>query len=198
MAVVSYKDTMKRLLRTPMQKTFTFLGVTLIVLIVFIMGAIRPTLNTISELNNEIKIKKEVNDDLQTKINNLQSLQNVYQEREDELSSIDVYFPQNSDYSLILASLEKICSTYGFELNSLSVSVVDLEDTSGKSYSGMGQVEVGLRVSGRRANVTELIEHVEGLPIIPNVRRVSFSPSEQEEESGWVQVSVDMYTYKAE
>ena len=57
MAAPTYRQTMRRMLKSPMQKTFTFLGVSLIFIVILIMAAIRPTFNKISELRAEIRVK---------------------------------------------------------------------------------------------------------------------------------------------
>ena len=93
MAVVPYKDTVSRLAKSPMQKTFTFLGVTLIVVIIFLMGAIKPTMVKISSIAAEIKTKTDVNEQLQAKITNLQQLQEQYESKKDDLTVIDYFFP---------------------------------------------------------------------------------------------------------
>ena len=195
MAVVSYKDTMKRTLKSPMRKTFTFLGVTLILVAVFLMGAIKPTLSTIQRIQSEIKTRESVDRQLQTKLNNIQTLQNVYRSKKTDLEVIDIYFPANTDYSLVLASLEKITARYGFSLNSLSISSEN-SALAGVVYPGMELVGINLNLSGRPADVTKLLKHLEGLPVVPDIVSVSFSPSEAEEENGLVGVSISMNVYK--
>jgi len=196
MAVVSYKDTMSRLLKSPMHKTFTFLGLTLISVLIFLMGAIKPTLATISQLNKEIKIRTEVNSDLQTKINNIETLQSVYLEKKEDLSVIDTFFPVDSDYSILMASLESVTAKYGFEMNSLHISVDTGASASASGYKNMERVDIRLATVGRRANLIRLIEHLEGLPVIPNVSRVTFSPVEDKSDASFVSVTIEMYVYK--
>ena len=195
MAVVSYKDTMKRTLRNPMRKTFTFLGITLILIAVFLMGAIKPTISTIQRIQTEIKTRESVDRQLQTKLNNIQTLQNEYRSKKADLEVIDIYFPANTDYSLVMASLEKITERYGFSLNSLSISPQSTSLT-GEVYPGMEMVSINLNLSGRPADVTKLLKHLEGLPIVPDIVSVSFSPSEAEEENGLVGLSISMNVYK--
>ncbi|MDD3661734.1 MAG: type 4a pilus biogenesis protein PilO [Candidatus Dojkabacteria bacterium] len=195
MAVVSYKDTMRRLLKSPMRKTFTFLGVTLIVLVIFLMGAIKPTLSTISRLKGEIRDRENVNEQMQTKINNIQALQEVYLSREEDFSIIPVYFPSDSDYSLLMASLEKVVNAYGFELSSLRIAVDEIERASG-TYPGMSRVNVSLNVSGQKVNVVDLVEHLESLPVMPNLLSLSISPKSSEGIGSQVDMTISMYIFK--
>lgn len=196
MAVVPYKDTVQRLLKNPMQKTFTFLGVTLIVVLVFLMGAIRPTVSTISSLRAEIRTRESVNEKMQAKINAIQELQSEYDSRKEDLSAIEVFFPVDADYSLLLASLERIAAKYGYELDNVQISIAESSVIRRSDYPDMESVDLRVSVSGRSTNLVEFISHLEELPVIPNIRRVGFTPEEGEDDTSWVRVSVDMYIYK--
>ncbi len=194
MATVTYKDTMKRLVSSPMRKTFTFLGVTLILLIILLMGAIKPTLTTISELRAEIRVRTDVNEKLQEKINNIGILQKIYEERKDDTSVIEIFFPSDMDYSLLLASLEQISANYGYELK--SVNIVKAKKGETDEYKGMERVNLRINVEGRESNVSKFMKHLEGLPVIPNVRSMSITPDDNNEIESWVRMTVDMYMYK--
>lgn len=197
MAVVSYKDTMKRILKNPMRKTFTFLGVTLLLVAVFLMGAIKPTLETIKKIRSEITARERINNQLETKLSNLQTLQTTVRNRREDLEIIDAYFPSNSDYSLILASLEKITARYGFNMSRVSFS--DQKGVaSTAAYSDMKTVTILLSVSGHPEDITRLLKHLEGLPIVPNVQMVSFSTenSSRSSDSDIVDVAINMQVYR--
>lgn len=194
MAVVSYRETVKRMLSTPRKKAYTFLGVTLIVVLVFTFGAIRPTVSTISRLYGEIKERQELGDKLQNKINTLSTLQKEYQEKEEDLEFLDVFFPENSDYSLLMASLEKISGQYGFEMSGLGITVMEKEvDKSG--VTDMESVEVVIVATGSRSSIVPFVEHLENLPVVPDIESVSATAA-GEEGSDEVRVNVRMTVYK--
>jgi Tfp pilus assembly protein PilO len=176
-----------------MRKTFTFLGVTLVLMIILLMGAIKPTITKITDLNAEIKVKSEVNDKLQEKINNIGKLQEEYEERKEDLSVIEVFFPKDMDYSLVLASLEKVTEKYGFELSSVSITLSESEDSE---YKDMEVVNIRITGEGRNTKVTQLLKHLEELPIVPNLKSVSISPDEDSDEEDWVDVGINMKVFK--
>lgn len=194
MAVVSYKDTMQRLLRNPMRRTYTFLGVSLVVVLVFLLGAIRPTVITISNLRSEIAERKAVNEKLQTKINTLQTLQTQYIENQDKLDLLDSYFPSDADYSILMANLEQICKSYGYELFDIQIQTTSVDEISPK-YLDMQQVEVRLVVIGPRSEMIGLIDYLEELPVLPQVSSVSYVP-EDSETAGDVRLNLQMDIYK--
>jgi Tfp pilus assembly protein PilO len=179
MAVVKYKDSVQRLLNTPQKKTYTFLGVTLLLILVLLFGAIRPTLVTITQLRAQIKESKRVEARLQQKINTLNSFQKDYNRLEDDFQMLNYYFPKDSDYSLLMANLESIIKSYGFELSNLSVESVEEEshEQTGK-YAGMVPVEASIRIVGNQNDLIDLMEYLEGLPIILEITSVRFAPGE--------------------
>lgn len=194
MAVVSYKDTARRMLRTPMRKTFTMLGFTLVALIFFIMGAIRPTLKTISKLRAEIKEREQANEQLQEKIDTINELQSKYGEMETDLEVIELYFPPDMDYSLVMASLESVTKRYGFRMNNLSISE---DENKTSKFKNMGYVGFSTSVTGRLSNLIKLLKHLEGMPVIPNMLAVSYSPTDQEDDTE-LDVSIRMSLYRTE
>jgi Tfp pilus assembly protein PilO len=183
------------MLNSPMQKTFTFLGFSLIFVIILIMAAIRPTFQKISELRAEIRVKQDVNEQLQTKINNLNALQDIYEEREEDLSVIDLYFPSDMDYSLVMASLERVTAKYGFEMNRLSITR-GAGRGSGGTYVGMERVGITVNVVGDRADFKDFVTHLEEMPVIPNMASLRVDPAGRTDTSGEIEATISMVVYK--
>lgn len=195
MAVVPYKDTVKRYLNTPQKKAYTFLGFTLILVLVLLFGAIRPTVVTITKLRSEIKQRENINMQLQDKLNVLQNLQKDYNRLKDDIDKLNYYFPEDSDYSLLMANIEQIVKSYGFELERIQIeSSEEFEDTP-DNYDEMNLVEGRLAVVGKQEDLADMLEHLEGLPVFMEIGRISFAP---EESDGIEQlnISISFTTYK--
>ena len=135
-----------------------------------------------------------MNERLQEKSNNIGILQEIYDERKDDVSVIEIFFPADMDYSLLLASLEQITANYGYELT--SVNIVKATNASDSGIQGMELVDLQVRASGREENVTKLVKHLEELPVIPNVRSVAIDPDVSNDIDSWVDVKIDMYILK--
>lgn len=196
MAPPSYRQTMQRMLNSPMQKTFTFLGFSLIFIIILIMAAIRPTFQKISELRSDIRVKEDVNEQLQTKINNLNTLQDLYEEREEDLSVIELYFPSDMDYSLVMASLERVTAKYGFDMYRLSINKEEMRGYIQQDYTGMEKVIVAVSVTGDRADFKDLVTHLEEMPIIPNMTYLKVDPKGETDTSGEIDATISFRIYK--
>lgn len=199
MAVVSYKDTMKRFLKSPMQKSYTFAGVTIVVILVFLFGAIRPTFVTISRLRTEIAERQIIDNALQAKITALQSLNVEFSRNEESLDLLNALYPENSDFSLLMANLERISSTYGQTLENLEIAVEETQVVPGQDIDTVApsitRVQVRMVVMGNRSRVTDLIDHIENLPHIPDVVRVSFVPGGGDSMTD-VRTTIEFYVYR--
>jgi Tfp pilus assembly protein PilO len=195
MADTKSSPTIRRTRESVSTKTYTFIGVTLITVIFFLVGAIKPTLSAISRIKNEVEEKEIVDAQLQDKINTLTELQNSVSEYQDELEILNTYFPSNSDYSLLMAGFERITSNWGFQMDSLSIKVDETENISVSDYPGMDLVEVKLVANGPKSQVTELVEHIENTPVIPQVVKLSYALDESY-RTGFVSLSLIMNIYK--
>lgn len=187
--------TIRRARESKSTKTYTFLGVTLAIVLVFLLGAIRPTLSAISEINNEVKEKERVDSQLQQKINSLTELQNSFSDYEENLEILDAYFPTDMDYSIVMAGLERITSSWGFEMSSLSIKPDENEQNS--EYSGMEPVILRISINGPKSQIVELLDHLESLPVVPEITSVSYSLDESY-RTGFVSLSITMNIYKME
>ncbi|MBN1618113.1 type 4a pilus biogenesis protein PilO [Candidatus Dojkabacteria bacterium] len=194
MAVVTYRESLRRFLENPQRRTYSFLGFTLVLVLIFLIGAIRPTVATISSLYSEIKEREQVDAALQAKLNSIQSLQTDYLESQDELSFLDVFFPENGDYSLFLASVEKVGNTYGFKSKNIAIESGSDTFSNTSLYSDMETVSVSISATGPFSNITEYVAHLENLPTIPDITSVSFIPGREDPTS--VEIIITMRMYK--
>ncbi|MFH1547465.1 MAG: hypothetical protein ABIC57_03190 [bacterium] len=194
MAQTKSSPTIRRVRDSISSKTYTFAGVTLVAVLIFLLGAIRPTLSAISRIQNEVKEKERIDAQLQNKINTLTELQETLGEYEDDLNIIETYFPSGSDYSILMASMERITASHGFEMSSLSIKQ-DETDETGDIYTGMKSVEMKFSGNGPRTQVSNLLEHLENMVVIPDIPRISYVLDESY-RTGFINLSVVMTIYK--
>ena len=137
-----------------------------------------------------------MNEQLQTKINNINTLQDLYQEREEDLSVIDLYFPSDMDYSLVMASLEKVTAKYGFDMYSLSITKENKNSAVRTDYPGMEKVLINISVIGNRADFKDLITHLESMPVIPNMASLRVDPESDMDTGAEIDAGITIYVYK--
>lgn len=176
-------------------KTYGFAAFTLFVVVVLIIGAIRPTVLTISRISREIRDKTFLNDQLKTKIDSLATLSSQYSSISSDTENLPLIFPAEGNFSLFMANVEEISKGLGFTLNGISFGKLDLEDID-INPNAVAPVSARLNVSGNRQNLIKLLESLESLPMYPTVRQVSYSIPEA--GTAITNISIELVIYQVE
>ncbi len=174
------------------KRSYIFFGFSIFITIVLIVFAIRPTITTISTINSEIKAKTRTNDLLEKKINTLSELDKEYVANREAFDDLELIFPANDNFSLLLANMEAIVSRNGFSLTSLS-----FDAHRGKNYRAGTTVLVpytlAFNIRGRQANIIGLLRDLEELPMYPVVEALSYSTQESEDGLSSFRVNLRIY-----
>jgi Tfp pilus assembly protein PilO len=185
----------KFLKNPPTRKTMYYLtGFTVLVAILLIVFAIRPTILTITRINKEIKEKERINKALESKIEAMVALDEQYAELEDEFKSLQLIFPTSGNFSLFMSNIDAVVSRNGFSLRGLSFSEYDTElyDISSAVLAPWG---VQISVVGPESNIDNLFDDLESMPMYPVIDRFSYG---QSEENGMKGFSISMRIYHIE
>lgn len=174
-------------------KTYTFAAFTIIVVIVLIMGAIRPTVLKITQINKEIKSKRIVNQQLDSKLNALTSLTNQYGTSIESFRTLPLLFPAQGNYSYIMSNIEEIAKRNGFALSSISFAALERTTVGTKALKPWG---VRISVKGSRANFIKFLSDLEKMPIYPRLNRVSFSNNT--DDNGQTSYSIELMIFRIE
>lgn len=106
--------------------------------IFFLLFAISPTLSTIANLNKQITDSKFVDEKLNTKIKNLSSLSQSYNDISDELPILDIAIPPKPNAPELEAQFQAVAQNSSSTILNLSVSAIDLgnkQATSSATFS---------------------------------------------------------------
>ena len=175
------------------KKGYIFAGVTVFVSILLIIFAIRPTIVTITQINSSIKEKNRLNTALEAKISTLSALDKQYEEMGAELDDLELIYPANGNFSLLLANIESVLSR-----NSFSLMGVDFDKYSDKNVTFTPKVLIPwtmqIVAKGSPSNVVNLLKSLEALPMYPVVE--SFSFSDQKDSNGLTSFSINLRIYK--
>jgi len=174
-------------------KTYSFAIFTLLVVIVLLVGAIRPTVITISRINKEIKEKSEINDMLDTKINNLAQLSNQDSELSDQIEMFPLIFPTQGNFSLFMANIEEIAKDNGYKLIGINFDDPDIEKDS---LSALAPWSARVNITGKKSNLVKFLEDLESTPMYPDVIQVSYA--NQVNETGLTAFNVNVLIYRIE
>ena len=151
---------------------------TLLTVSFFAIFAIRPTLNTISELISSIKSQEEISEKLDTKIAQLNQAKNSWNKEEKRFFLLDQSLPIESEPNNYLRQLEALTSKYGLTFTALNVEEVLLfgrETTTPEDLKNSSKnVRVSFSVSGQYQPLASYLEELESLRRIIKISSVSF------------------------
>jgi len=175
------------------KRGYIFAGATVFVSVLLIIFAIRPTILKITEINASIKEKNRLSTALDAKISTLNSLDKQFQEVGTNLKDLKLIYPADGNFSLLLANINPILSRNGFFLNG-----INFDKYNDKNFTFSSKVlvpwSVKLSTKGRPTNVINLLKDLEDLPMFPVIE--SFSYTDQKDESGLTNFSINMRIYK--
>jgi len=175
------------------KRGYIFAGVTVVVSILLIIFAIRPTILKITQINTSIKEKNRLSTALDAKISTLSALDKQFGDIGVDLKDLKLIYPSDGNFSLLLANVTPILSRNGFFLNG-----INFDKYSDKNVSFTPKVlvpwTVKISTKGKTSNVINLLKDLEALPMFPVIE--SFSYTDQKDESGLTNFSINMRIYK--
>ena len=131
LSATKYREYLKLLpnMQQTQMRNFVTLVLTFFALSFFGIFAINPTLATIVSLKKQVADNKAVDKQLTTKINNLSSLQQQYNQLGSVLTLIDNAVPQNANVPLVTAQVAALAKKHNLTLTTYRVSEVQLART---------------------------------------------------------------------
>lgn len=138
-------------------REYTTIILTFLALIIFGVFAIKPTLYTIVELRKQLEDSKQLDAQLDEKINNLSSLQGQYSTLTPDLPLVTSALPALPNTPLFLGQIQSLISS-----NSLTVNQISSENIpyarEGLKEGELGSFVVSYTLSGVYPNIKKFIE----------------------------------------
>jgi len=129
MATLQYKSSLgryRRYLQTvqaqPLLKASLFLILSLLLIIILVLAALRPTLITIASLLGQINSQQQLAAQLDHKIATIREAQQQLAAVSSRLVYLDAAIPTQADISLWTNSVQKVASESGVAANNISLS----------------------------------------------------------------------------
>lgn len=128
LSATKYREYLKLLpnLQQEQAQSLVTLILTFAALCFFGIFAINPTLTTIANLKKQLSDDTQVNQELQTKINNLSSLEQQYNQLGPNLTNILSAVPQNADTALLSAQIAALLKKHNLTVSSYRIDEVEL------------------------------------------------------------------------
>ncbi len=167
-------------------------GLTFVVATLLIVFAIVPTIQTVTDINREIKKKEQVSESLKNKLEALTSLDGQYNEYKETFDDFTLIFPASRNFSLLLANMDALVTRNGFSLASISFS-----EYGGKSYSldteTLEPYSVRMTVKGEKTYLINLLKSLEEMPMYPVIESLSYNT--KTDENGDTSYSILLRVY---
>ena len=145
----------------PNLKAYLELILSLGTIIIFSIYAIKPTILTIVELNNEIKSKENTVSLLTQKISNLKIASNILQKESQNLELIDSAIPTGANVEQLVKQIEKIAFDSSVVIRNFSSANIFLKGSSDKKVEN--ELPVSFSVTGNYQNLFLFLQTIENL-----------------------------------
>lgn len=145
----------------PNLKAYLELILSLGTIVIFSIYAIKPTILTIVELNNEIKSKENTVLLLTQKISNLKIASNLLQKESQNLEIIDNAVPTGANVELLVKQIEKISLDNSVAIRNFSSANIFLKGNSDKKVES--ELPVSFSITGNYQNLFQFLQTIENL-----------------------------------
>lgn len=161
-------------------------------IVLFSAFAIKPTILTIIEINNEIKSKEETLTKLQKKIVDLRSASSLLQRESENLNLIDQAVPNNTELEKIIEQLETTATNSGVTIGSIGSSELLLKGSLEKTKTtnetkplpeGANELPITITARGDYPNLMAFSKAIENLRRPIRIDTYLFSASKSIEET---------------
>lgn len=145
----------------PNLKAYLELILSLGTIVIFSIYAIKPTVLTIVELNNEIKSKENTVLLLTQKISNLKIASNLLQKESQNLEIIDNAVPTGANVEQLVKQIEKIALDNSVAIRNFSSTNIFLKGNSDKKVES--ELPVSFSITGNYQNLFQFLQTIENL-----------------------------------
>jgi len=184
-----------KVIQSSKNKTYTFIGVTILILLVLLLGAIRPTIIKISTVIAEVEARKTLQTQLNSKIDAISKLSKEYNtDYKDLFADLSLVYPARGDFSLFMANVEQVTNKNNFELVSIGFESEKVDDSSTESYSILMPWYANVTIKGSRSDLIKLMRDIESFPNFPQITSVSFG--DKVDDDGRMTFSMRILMYK--
>ncbi len=173
-----------KITKIPQVSSFAWLSLSIFAVSFFSLMAIRPTLITITSLNEEIKEKKEASQQLQTKINSIVAAQAEFAKNVNSLPLLNEAFPEKSDFPRLALFFEEMANASGVELSSLEFEKIgEANSLRNEPTSPTLPLSFSVVASGNYAGLKDFLNSVEMSRRIIKIQTAYFAEVKRKELS---------------
>lgn len=180
-----YYTNVKHLYRRRDVVVYTGLTLSFLAIAFFGFFALKPTITTIASLMKEIKVKRELDQKLEERLETLRLAQKNYALASESKPLVDEALPEKPYLSQLVYQIEGLSQQLGLEITSLSFDSIILLDqktsTQSKKIAGPEKIDFSVGLLGEYESLLKYLESIEELRRLIKVETFGFTQEEKEE-----------------
>lgn len=155
-----------------------FLSISLVIVLVVV--AIKPTLGTIAQLNAEIEEKNALLAQLRNKNAALQTVSQLVMREQSNIALLSQVMPPTPSIMTLLKMIEKIAMDSNVIITNLSLGAVpeEIDDTTPGKKASLMNIPLTVSVVGTYADIRTFVENIDNSRRILDIITITFSLDE--------------------
>ena len=171
-----YYTYIEPVLKSPIIKTYGYAIFTIVMTIVFIIFAIKPTLETILVLQKKLTSQQEIVSKLDEVIESLQTAQDNYRKIDDNiLLKVNVAVPDNPDLTNLIRSLENTTAQTEASISALQFQPVVIDQNNPKENYTLQELAFTFNVEGSYDNLKLILQNLKSNIRLVTIDNLSFN-----------------------
>jgi Tfp pilus assembly protein PilO len=171
-----YSEEIIPYLKKEKSRQYLMVILTLTASIFFALFAINPTLSTIAKLRKEVEDYKFASEQLETKINNLSSLSQAYQNISGDIPTVLEAVPQDPGATELFAEVQALAQESNVTVTNIGLSPIGLH---AKSSSKAASFSFSISGKGEYDGISTFLSNVSGMRRVVKVDKLSISKNEE-------------------
>lgn len=174
---IRYFTYIEPVLRAPIIKTYGPLIFTILALIIFIIFAIKPTLETIAVLQKELTLQKETLEKITKKEEDLSQARKNYQQIDQNTKQyIQTSIPKNADLATLIKSLEEAALSTEASISALQFQPITIEKQG--ENNKLKEIGFTFNAEGSFETITKVLNNLSNTKRSISLDNVSLSKTE--------------------
>lgn len=167
-------------IRAPIVKTYGYLILTIIALIIFIIFAIKPTIQTILVLQKDLETQKEILVKITKKSQDLSLARKNYQNINPDIKDkIRTSIPPNTEVAVLIRALEDAALQAQASISALQFQPLTLEKQSNLiSEQKLSKIDFTFNVEGSYNTVKQVLDNLKSSPRLITINTLIFNKVE--------------------
>jgi Tfp pilus assembly protein PilO len=166
-------------LKIPLVKTYGYIIFTIMALSIFIVFAIKPTIQTIAVLQKELVVQQDALNKVNEKSKNLaEARQNYQQIPADTKTKINTAIPKDAQIAQVIKSLEQAALVSQASISALQFQPISLEKSNNQKEQQLEEIPFTFNLEGSFDSLKLVLDNLRNSSRLLNIEGVIFNKTE--------------------